>query len=210
VEAAEISASEDGETAAVMYRQAADRLSARNFRLAAATLTMLSLIAHYDPAAAAEFRHQAQTIGGPLYTAYLDAREAQLHNDPDGLVAAAQILNRHGAHDEAARFLTTAVKLYRSRRQEAKADHARELVHSILSSPTSARDMTPAERIGLTARETELISLIAQGLSNVDIGERLNVSVRTVEAHLRNIRKKTGTVARNDLARLASRPARDR
>lgn len=40
---------------------------------------------------------------------------------------------------------------------------------------------------GLTAREREILALIAQGHSNPSIAERLGLSRRTVEAHVRNI-----------------------
>lgn len=40
---------------------------------------------------------------------------------------------------------------------------------------------------GLTAREREILALIAQGHSNPAIAERLGLSRRTVEAHVRNI-----------------------
>jgi predicted ATPase/DNA-binding CsgD family transcriptional regulator len=44
----------------------------------------------------------------------------------------------------------------------------------------------------LTARESQVIELIARGLSNRDIAERLVVSVRTVERHITNLYAKIG------------------
>ena len=44
----------------------------------------------------------------------------------------------------------------------------------------------------LTAREREVLNLMAQGLSNVVIGERLYISERTVEVHVAQIMSKLG------------------
>jgi DNA-binding NarL/FixJ family response regulator len=49
--------------------------------------------------------------------------------------------------------------------------------------------------VDLTNRETEVLSLICQELTNREIANKLSISVRTVDAHRRNILQKTG--ARN-------------
>jgi DNA-binding CsgD family transcriptional regulator len=55
----------------------------------------------------------------------------------------------------------------------------------------------------LSARERELVILVAQGASNVQIAAQLHISVRTVGSHLDRIRDKTGCRRRADLTRLA-------
>ncbi|WP_031073772.1 response regulator [Streptomyces sp. NRRL WC-3742] len=45
---------------------------------------------------------------------------------------------------------------------------------------------------GLTAREAEVLALIAQGLSNTEIAQRLFVSPATVKTHINNLFAKTG------------------
>jgi DNA-binding NarL/FixJ family response regulator len=45
---------------------------------------------------------------------------------------------------------------------------------------------------GLTGRELEIIKLIAQELSTIEIAERLFISVATVETHRKNLMQKTG------------------
>jgi len=57
--------------------------------------------------------------------------------------------------------------------------------------------------ITLTAREREVLSLLAAGERDVDIAERLHISLRTVHSHLDRIRAKTGYRRRPDLTRLA-------
>ncbi len=46
--------------------------------------------------------------------------------------------------------------------------------------------------IDLTAREKEVLTLLCQELSNIEIGERLFISPRTVEGHRNNLLTKTG------------------
>jgi predicted ATPase/DNA-binding CsgD family transcriptional regulator len=55
----------------------------------------------------------------------------------------------------------------------------------------------------LTARERELVSLVAQGRTDAQIAAQLYISVRTVHTHLQRIRDKTGCRRRADLTRLA-------
>jgi DNA-binding CsgD family transcriptional regulator len=62
-----------------------------------------------------------------------------------------------------------------------------------------------SERLPLTDREREIVMLIADGLSNREIAERLSLSVRTVESHIYRAMAKTGTTSRDELANLLPR-----
>jgi len=55
----------------------------------------------------------------------------------------------------------------------------------------------------LSARERELITLVAQGRTDAQIAAQLYISIRTVRSHLDRIRDKTGCRRRADLTRLA-------
>jgi DNA-binding CsgD family transcriptional regulator len=55
----------------------------------------------------------------------------------------------------------------------------------------------------LSARERELVALVAQGRTDAQIAAQLYISVRTVHTHLNRIRDKTGCRRRADLTRLA-------
>jgi DNA-binding CsgD family transcriptional regulator len=56
---------------------------------------------------------------------------------------------------------------------------------------------------GLSARERELVTLVARGHTDAQIAAQLYISVRTVGSHLDRIRDKTGCRRRADLTRLA-------
>ena len=57
----------------------------------------------------------------------------------------------------------------------------------------------------LSERETEVLQLLAQGLTNKDIAQTLILSVRTVEAHLRSIFGKLGVKSRTEAALWATK-----
>jgi two-component system response regulator NreC len=52
---------------------------------------------------------------------------------------------------------------------------------------------------GLTAREAEVLGLIAVGNTNPEIAKQLFLSVRTVETHRSNLQRKTGLTTRAEL-----------
>lgn len=56
---------------------------------------------------------------------------------------------------------------------------------------------------GLTPREAEILRFLSSGFSNKEVARRLNLSVRTVETHRLNLRRKTQTGRLKDLVALA-------
>jgi DNA-binding CsgD family transcriptional regulator len=56
---------------------------------------------------------------------------------------------------------------------------------------------------GVTSREMDVLRLVAAGLSNKEIAERLFLSPRTVETHVARLLAKTGTATRNGLGALS-------
>jgi pimeloyl-ACP methyl ester carboxylesterase/DNA-binding CsgD family transcriptional regulator len=65
----------------------------------------------------------------------------------------------------------------------------------------------PVEPSDFSARELEVLELVASGLGNEAIGERLSISVRTVERHLSNVYAKLGVSGKAGRAAAAVRYA---
>jgi DNA-binding NarL/FixJ family response regulator len=68
-----------------------------------------------------------------------------------------------------------------------------------------ARETEGPDQPALTAREREVLCLVAQGLSNHQVARRLHLSVRTIEAHLTHIYNKLGVGSRTEAALVAER-----
>ncbi|WP_416978166.1 response regulator transcription factor [Streptomyces sp. T028] len=105
--------------------------------------------------------------------------------------------------------------------KDAGGDEIVRAVHSVLSgdaglSPSVQRRLlerlsAPEPEVaepavppdGLTTRETEVLKLIAEGLSNQEIARRLQVSTATVKTHINNMFTKTGLKDRAQAVRYA-------
>jgi len=61
-----------------------------------------------------------------------------------------------------------------------------------LNKAKTFRATTHKQEIKLTPRESEILKLICQGLSNAEISEKISLSLRTVEGHKSNLISKTG------------------
>ena len=57
----------------------------------------------------------------------------------------------------------------------------------------SSADATDPLTISLSGREIEIIELVAEGLTNQEIADRLTISKRTVDNHVSNVFTKTGS-----------------
>ena len=94
------------------------------------------------------------------------------------------------------------VELVQAVRQVASG---RQYVHPSLGAALLAPDAPPARLGGpggkLSEREGEVLRLIALGLTNAEIAERLYLSVRTVETHRAHIHRKLDIRSRAELVR---------
>ncbi len=71
--------------------------------------------------------------------------------------------------------------------------------------PRGPRQRTCQHPAGLTTREVEVLALLAGGLRNAEIAERLVVSTKTVDHHVSAILRKLGVRTRGEAAAEASR-----
>jgi DNA-binding NarL/FixJ family response regulator len=77
-------------------------------------------------------------------------------------------------------------------------------VQAFLPHQASAAVIPPAPApLGLTRRELDVLRLLAEGLSNAQIGERLVISPRTVDNHLVSIYSKLHVSSRTAAVRSA-------
>jgi DNA-binding CsgD family transcriptional regulator/tetratricopeptide (TPR) repeat protein len=124
-------------------------------------------------------------------------------------------VDRHGGPTDLPWLETRRAEQLRQARQalgpeRARAAEDRGAAMSLATAAEYALMLTdpgpprPAPGPGeLSARERELIILVAQGRTNAQIAAELHISVRTVGSHLDRIRDKTGCRRRTDLTRLA-------
>ncbi|RBY76747.1 helix-turn-helix transcriptional regulator [Geodermatophilus sp. TF02-6] len=154
-------------------RHAADRLRVLARRLES---TFVTDLADHVAAVAAEAGDDLDLLSRHFEEAGL------LLTAADAAAEAAAAHERRGARRPAATAMTRAVTL------------AREC--GLSGSPSLGALLPPS----LTAREEEVARLASCGLSNMQIADRLVVSVRTVEAHLSHIYGKLGITGRSELS----------
>jgi ATP/maltotriose-dependent transcriptional regulator MalT len=71
--------------------------------------------------------------------------------------------------------------------------------------PRGSRVSTRSNRLGLTRREAEILTLVSQGMRNSAIAKRLFVSTRTVDRHVSAILSKLGVQSRGEAVAMASK-----
>jgi DNA-binding CsgD family transcriptional regulator len=74
----------------------------------------------------------------------------------------------------------------------------------VTSLPRGPRPATRANPAGLTARQLEILTLVAAGLRNAEIAARLHLSARTVGHHVSAILDKLGVASREEAAGMAA------
>ena len=90
----------------------------------------------------------------------------------------------------------------------AKSATTEELINAVrraAAGELSFRRQVDAAGPTLTARDVELIGLVADGLSDDEIGRTLGITSKSVEAHISRIFTRTGIRSRTELATTAIR-----
>jgi DNA-binding CsgD family transcriptional regulator len=116
------------------------------------------------------------------------------------LLAMAELRDATGEQTDAARLLEEVRAICAPLGAKPALARADALAARIAASMPSHAPAYPA---GLTAREVEVLRLVAQGLMNAEIADRLFLSERTVEQHLRSIYNKLGSSSRTAATRFA-------
>ncbi len=156
-----------------------------------------------DPGAWRHAVSQWVALSHPYGTAYADLRlaEALLAADGDRAEVAEVLRVAHAATVELG-----AVPLRAE--IETVARHARiELAPEPGTPPPEAADpmATEAARSPLTARERDVLRLVAEGHTNREIGDRLYISEKTASVHVSNAMAKLGALSRYEAAAAAER-----
>jgi DNA-binding CsgD family transcriptional regulator/tetratricopeptide (TPR) repeat protein len=136
-------------------------------------------------------------LGEPFERAYARWRQAEALILAGGDRAAAGDALREAAEIAAALrapLLTAEV--------EGLARRARVALES---APQAAPDVPDVERLGLTERELTVLSLVAEGHTNREIGETLFISEKTASVHVSRILAKLGVRSRVEAATAAHR-----
>ena len=94
-------------------------------------------------------------------------------------------------------WLGTRLLAPRERIRERIVDRIVEIAVPAAPPPVTPDD-TVRERLGITAREMEVLELVARGLSNREIGETLFVSENTVKTHCSRAFDKLGARRRTE------------
>jgi DNA-binding NarL/FixJ family response regulator len=108
--------------------------------------------------------------------------------------------DRDGAADRLARAAPLADRLGASPLREQIGSLARR---ARLSLPAGPADAQRPGVLSLTARETEVLRLVAAGRSNRDIAAELFISGKTASVHVSNIMAKLGAASRTEAAAIA-------
>jgi DNA-binding CsgD family transcriptional regulator len=107
-----------------------------------------------------------------------------------------QLLRRRGKRADASAALTSAFETFAAIGADGWAERARA---ELLATGIAVRRPTPS-RGELTPQERTVAGLVANGLTNREIGERLFVTTNTVETHVRHIFQKLEVSSRTQLA----------
>jgi DNA-binding NarL/FixJ family response regulator len=113
-----------------------------------------------------------------------------------------------GAHgflnkQASAKEILTAIRTVLNREIYLSRKMASRLLHKFVAHAPPLADASPSSQLPLTRREAQVLQLIGSGHKNGDIAIRLKLSVKTVEAHRENIKRKLGLSSASQLVQHA-------
>lgn len=152
---------------------------------------------------AARARELADRLSLPIADIVATHAESLLAKDGEALLkvsgAYKDMGDRCTAADAAAQAGVALAQAQSNSRATLAASTAQQLRQEVggLSTPATRSPITPTP---LTGRQREIAELVAVGLSNKEIADRLVTSVRTVEGHLYRACQRVGAKSRSELA----------
>jgi DNA-binding NarL/FixJ family response regulator/energy-coupling factor transporter ATP-binding protein EcfA2 len=157
-----------------------------------------------DPSQTERLAQLAKTLNTPLAEAIAQHAHGLADQDGDVLDAAADRFADMGAVALAADAAAQAAREHARTRQRGKEIKCSTRAHSLASQHEirTPAVYAAASPLPVTAREREIANLVAAGLSNRQIADRLVVSVRTVEGHVYRTFAKLGIDDRDQLIHL--------
>ncbi|WP_378734513.1 LuxR C-terminal-related transcriptional regulator [Nocardia brasiliensis] len=180
-------AAEGTVTPAIRLAMSAADAAARSNQHAIEAMALHAAARFGDHSAAGRLADLAARVDGRLVQVQARHAVALAAHDGPGLDAAATEFERIGAllsaADAAAQAASAHERAGDRRRLLESAASANRLAAACGGASTPALRQA-AQPLPLTAREREIANLVAAGLSNRQIADRLTVSVRTVEGHL--------------------------
>jgi DNA-binding CsgD family transcriptional regulator len=155
-----------------------------------------------DATTAARLAELAGDVQGPRAAAAAAHAAALAAGDGDGLIKASGSYREFGDRLAAADAAAQAVVAYQQAGLRGAAMNASATLERLAAACPGAQ--TPALRAAatpqpFTARQREIISLAAQGLSNKEIADRLTMSIRSVQGHLFRASQRVGANSRQKL-----------
>jgi DNA-binding CsgD family transcriptional regulator len=150
-------------------------------------------------------RELADRLSLPLADIVAAHGESLMVGDSEGLLAASAAYRTLGDRCAAADAASQAAVAFAGAQQRKRSLYAGTIARQLaeecggLCTPAMRSPVTP---FPLTGRQREVAELVAVGLSNREIAERLVTSVRTVEGHLYRACQRVGAKSRDDLAML--------
>ncbi len=157
-----------------------------------------------DTSGATRARELADELSLPLADTVARHTESLRSDDGEGLLEASADYRKLGDRAAAADAAAQAAVAFSRNQQRKRSLHAAALAQQLATDCGGL--CTPALRnpIGqpLTGRQREIIELVAAGLSNKEISERLVTSVRTVEGHVYRAYQRLGAGSREELVEI--------
>jgi DNA-binding NarL/FixJ family response regulator len=157
-----------------------------------------------DTSGATRARELANEFSLPIADAVTRHTESLRADDGEGLLAASADYRALGDRAAAADVAAQAAVAFSRKQQRKRSLYAAALAQELATECGGL--CTPALRnpIGqpLTGRQREIIELVAAGLSNKQIAERLFTSVRTVEGHVYRAYQRLGAESREELVKM--------